>query len=43
VRAVERGTDGQYTVRLADCDTLLPVSRRHATSVLRLIRRGAHS
>jgi two-component system response regulator AlgR len=43
VRAVERGTDGQYGVRLADCDALLPVSRRHATSVLRLIRSGTPS
>ena len=43
VRAVERGTDGQYAVRLANCDTLLPVSRRHATSVLRLLRSGAAS
>jgi len=40
VRAVERGADGQYAVRLADCDTLLPVSRRHATAALRLIRGG---
>jgi two-component system response regulator AlgR len=41
VRAVERGADGQYAVRIADCDVLLPVSRRHATSALRMIRGGA--
>jgi two-component system response regulator AlgR len=43
VRAVERGADGQYAVRLADCDTPLAVSRRHATTALRLIRGGAPS
>jgi len=43
VRTVERGIDGQYAVRLADCDAMLAVSRRHATSVLRLIRSGAPS
>jgi two-component system response regulator AlgR len=43
VRAVERGADGQYAVRLAGCDALLPVSRRHATAALRLIRGGPPS
>ena len=43
VRAVERGADGQYAVRLADCDVLLPVSRRHASAALRQIRGGAPS
>ena len=43
VRAVERGADGQYAVRLADCDAPLAVSRRHATTALRLIRGGAPS
>jgi two-component system response regulator AlgR len=43
VRAVERSADGQYGVRLADCDVLLPVSRRHATTVLRVIRGGVPS
>ena len=43
VRAVERSADGQYAVRLADCDVLLPISRRHATTVLRVIRGGAPS
>ena len=43
VRAVERSADGQYLVRLAECDALLPVSRRHATTVLRVIRGGSLS
>jgi two-component system, LytTR family, response regulator AlgR len=38
VRSVERGSDGQYAVRVAGCDELLPISRRHASAALRLIR-----
>ncbi len=38
VRAVERAPDGQYAVRVAGCDELLPMSRRHAAAALRLIR-----
>jgi two-component system, LytTR family, response regulator AlgR len=40
VQSVERGGDGQYAVLLRDCEVVLPVSRRHATEVLRLIRGG---
>jgi two-component system response regulator AlgR len=40
VAAVERNQDGQYFVRIKECDEMLPVSRRHATEVLRQIRSG---
>jgi len=38
IAAIERNDDGQYSVRVRDCDTALPVSRRHATELLRRIR-----
>jgi two-component system response regulator AlgR len=38
IAAVERGADGQYSVRVRDCDTVLEVSRRHATELLRRVR-----
>jgi two-component system response regulator AlgR len=40
VSAVERGADGHYSVRLKDCDEILPVSRRHAAEALRQLRSG---
>jgi two-component system response regulator AlgR len=40
IATVERGQEGQYTVRVKDCDDVLPVSRRHATEVLRQVRSG---
>jgi two-component system, LytTR family, response regulator AlgR len=43
VRAVERSADGQYLVRLKECDVMLPVSRRHATDAMRQIRGGGQS
>lgn len=36
---LERNGDGQYQVRVRDCDTLLEVSRRHVTAVKGLVRR----
>jgi len=38
IAAVERGDDGQYVVRMRDCDGVLQVSRRHATELLRRVR-----
>ena len=38
IDGVERDTEGQYSVRLRDSDTVLPVSRRHASELLRRVR-----
>ena len=38
ISAVERTEDGQYVVRIRDCNTVLQVSRRHASELLRRIR-----
>jgi two-component system response regulator AlgR len=38
IAAIDRGEDGQYTVRLRDCDVALQVSRRHATDLLRRVK-----
>jgi two-component system, LytTR family, response regulator AlgR len=38
ITAVERNEEGQYTVRVRNCDTVLEVSRRHATELLRRVR-----
>jgi two-component system response regulator AlgR len=38
IAAVERGADGQYSVRMRERDVLLSVSRRHATELLRRVR-----
>jgi two-component system response regulator AlgR len=38
IAGVERDLEGQYSVRLRDSDTVLPVSRRHASELLRRIR-----
>ncbi len=35
---VERGQDGQYAVKVRECDAVLPVSRRHAGDLVRRIR-----
>jgi two-component system response regulator AlgR len=40
VGTVERTAEGQYVVRMKDCDEPLPVSRRHAAEALRHIRGG---
>ena len=40
VGAIERGTEGQYLVRVKECEEALPVSRRHATETLRHLRGG---
>ena len=40
VAAIERGAEGQYLVRMKDCEEALPVSRRHATEALRHLRGG---
>jgi two-component system response regulator AlgR len=40
VAAVERSAEGQYLVRIKDCEEALPVSRRHATEALRHLRGG---
>jgi two-component system, LytTR family, response regulator AlgR len=40
VAAIERNAEGQYLVRLKDCEEALPVSRRHATEALRHLRGG---
>jgi two-component system response regulator AlgR len=38
IAAVERGEDNQYSVRVRDSDTVLQVSRRHATELLRRVK-----
>jgi two-component system response regulator AlgR len=38
IAAIDRGDDGQYTVRMRDCDVALQVSRRHATELLRRVK-----
>ncbi|HYM34648.1 MAG TPA: LytTR family DNA-binding domain-containing protein [Steroidobacteraceae bacterium] len=38
IAAVERNDQGQYVVRVRDCDVALQVSRRHATELLRRVR-----
>jgi len=38
IAAIERGDDGQYSIRLRECDAVLPVSRRHATELLRRVK-----
>lgn len=38
IAAIERDEQGQYKVRLRDCDEPIPISRRHATAVLRRIK-----
>jgi two-component system response regulator AlgR len=40
VGAVERTADGQYVLRVRECEDLLPVSRRHAAEALRQLRGG---
>jgi two-component system response regulator AlgR len=40
VAAIERSAEGQYLVRMKDCDEALPVSRRHATEALRHLKGG---
>jgi two-component system, LytTR family, response regulator AlgR len=40
VAAIERGAEGQYLVRMKDCEEPLAVSRRHATEALRHLRGG---
>ena len=40
VAAIERGAEGQYLVRMKDCEEVLPVSRRHATEALRHLKGG---
>ena len=40
VGAIERTLEGQYLVRLKECDDALPVSRRHATEALRHLKGG---
>jgi two-component system response regulator AlgR len=40
VGAIERNAEGQYLVRMKECEEALPVSRRHATEALRLLKGG---
>jgi two-component system response regulator AlgR len=40
VAAIERSAEGQYLVRIKDCEEALPVSRRHATEALRHLKGG---
>jgi two-component system response regulator AlgR len=40
VGALERNADGYYSVRLKDCEEILPVSRRHAAEALRQLKGG---
>jgi len=40
VTAIERSAEGQYMIRMKDCDEALSVSRRHATEALRHLRGG---
>ncbi len=38
IAAIDRGDDGQYSVRMRNCDVALQVSRRHATELLRRVK-----
>jgi two-component system response regulator AlgR len=38
IASVDRGEDGQYTVRMRECDAVLEVSRRHAAELVRRVR-----
>ncbi len=38
IAAIERTEDGQYLVRMRDCEGSLQVSRRHATELLRRVK-----
>jgi two-component system response regulator AlgR len=38
IASIERNDDGQYLVRIRDCDEALQVSRRHATELLRRVK-----
>jgi len=41
IAAIERGEDGQYSVRMRECNALLGVSRRHAADLLRRVKGSA--
>jgi two-component system, LytTR family, response regulator AlgR len=41
IAAIERSDDGQYSVRMRDSEAVLPVSRRHATELLRRVKSGS--
>jgi len=41
IAAIERGDDGQYQIRIRNCEKVLQVSRRHATELLRRLRGAA--
>jgi len=38
IAAIERTDDGQYVVKMRDCEAALQVSRRHATELLRRVK-----
>lgn len=38
IAGVERDAEGSYSVRVRECDASLPVSRRHASELLRRVR-----
>lgn len=38
IAAIDRTEDGQYTVRLRECEAALQVSRRHASELLRRVK-----
>jgi two-component system response regulator AlgR len=41
IAAIERTDEGQYTVRVRECDAALQVSRRHAAELLRRVKGAA--
>jgi two-component system response regulator AlgR len=38
IASIDRSDEGQYTVRVRECDAALQVSRRHATELVRRVR-----
>jgi two-component system, LytTR family, response regulator AlgR len=38
IAAIERNDEGQYTVRMRECEAALQVSRRHSTDLLRRVK-----
>jgi two-component system response regulator AlgR len=41
IAAIERGADSQYSVRMRDSDVILQVSRRHATELMRRVKKAS--
>jgi two-component system response regulator AlgR len=41
IAAIERGADGHYSVHMRDSDVILQVSRRHATELMRRVKKAS--